>query len=651
MIRTDLGYRTHRAWLLTPALTLALAQGALAQEAPAAQTDPVGSRRSQEYVDRLLRAYDHVHAREYARAIQGFDLVHYSARVNKAPRWAGAAGAFYAAVIRLQRGKLERGLQNLEEAVRLGFADPVEFHESIPGALRSNERVKQAYAAMYCTSADLQELSWLKAERSATAHDTSMMVIGNMNRKDRDFTKIAQTATPSRATRSASVIMFREWLRRVKAVQRDIVRSSDMSRMMHLMSMTSIDNMGGKKKSIFQKNLEMQRSRRIAKQAYERRLRSVRQREFRMPAGATTARITPPALGALKVKAPARLPDPLPPATAKERAADPNHFNPQRVHVGAAVQYAQTITYANGATVKAVLTERITSVFAGRCASRVQTKDAFGQVKTEYYVTAFEPTFKRQVLRDFSRLGKVELVRYGAEDTTHPFKGKEVAVRKVTVEARLTFEGQPKPQPCTVVYVVHKDVPAAGLLEFTFSSPSMRLHRALTGAEPGQPAPTTKARPNPLAAAKVGDWSVWQQTVVVDEKVTGRSTEREVVTHVGSGRLASQTSAQGKVTGDFATALQPSLKQQLMFDLDLRGTAELIRYKAGAAKYTFKGEALDARKIEMTVRLTSQGHKALYELTLWRSSKLPGLGLLAVEYRTGNVLTKRVLQSYGRAGE
>ncbi|GAA0946879.1 hypothetical protein [Actinocorallia libanotica] len=169
-----------------------------------------------------------------------------SAAGERGPRWTEALLHALLADVCGRLGDVAGGIAHLRAAVALGWNDCVAAVAE-PGlaALAMTPEYRDVYRQITVSPADLEELRWIHAERSAVDHDTSMIIAENVGRKDGSPTEVPQALLPTRTPDGLGVPAARALLRLRQRGQLHAVLVSDRLRSSHLGSMAVINNIGG----------------------------------------------------------------------------------------------------------------------------------------------------------------------------------------------------------------------------------------------------------------------------------------------------------------------------------------------------------------------------------------------------------------------
>jgi hypothetical protein len=196
----------------------------------------------QNYTAELTRLSELTSAKEFRQAIDGYKKL---AADASSPAWLKAASHYEIAELYARSGERQSALGAMREAVRLGFDDcqsPLKSEHLGPviGASDLNSLLRN----IALPEADYREIVWLQAEVNNAEHDAKMMITENISRVDQQATVVPQSAIPTRETRSAGVLYWREQLRVMQAAQRNYVQQSDQERMVHAATMQVIGGSG-----------------------------------------------------------------------------------------------------------------------------------------------------------------------------------------------------------------------------------------------------------------------------------------------------------------------------------------------------------------------------------------------------------------------
>jgi len=187
----------------------------------------------QDYVDQLMRVAELTDNQQYREAINGYKRLE-----SGAPDWLKAGAEYEIAELYAELNETDDAIAALNNAVQLGFDDCLTPRTSkrLAKILR-NPKTTQALAGMKITESDFRELVWLKSEVEHAEHDARMMITDNINRVDQQDTEIPQAQVPTRPTRSAGVLYWRQQLLLIQRVQKEFVTKSDEQRMKHAATM------------------------------------------------------------------------------------------------------------------------------------------------------------------------------------------------------------------------------------------------------------------------------------------------------------------------------------------------------------------------------------------------------------------------------
>jgi len=221
----------------------------------------------QDYVDQLLRVAELTDNQQYREAINGYKRLE-----SGAPDWLKAGAEYEIAELYAELNETDDAIAALNNAVQLGFDDCLTPRTSkrLAKILR-NPKTTQALAGMKITESDFRELVWLKSEVEHAEHDARMMITDNINRVDQQDTEIPQAQVPTRPTRSAGVLYWRQQLLLIQRAQRQFVTKSDEERMVHAATMGVIN--GASSSAALE-------SARLARAAAESRKAEIRKRAF-----------------------------------------------------------------------------------------------------------------------------------------------------------------------------------------------------------------------------------------------------------------------------------------------------------------------------------------------------------------------------------
>ncbi len=221
----------------------------------------------QDYVDQLMRVTELTDNQQYREAINGYKKLE-----SGAPDWLKAGAEYEIAELYAELNETENAIAALNNAVQLGFDDCLTPRTSkrLAKILR-NPKTTQALAGMKITESDFRELVWLKSEVEHAEHDARMMITDNINRVDQQETDIPQAQLPTRPTRSAGVLYWRQQLLLIQRAQREFVQKSDEERMVHAATMGVIN--GASSSAALE-------SARLARATAESRKAEIRKRAF-----------------------------------------------------------------------------------------------------------------------------------------------------------------------------------------------------------------------------------------------------------------------------------------------------------------------------------------------------------------------------------
>ncbi|HXS01140.1 MAG TPA: hypothetical protein VN724_11265 [Pyrinomonadaceae bacterium] len=221
----------------------------------------------QDYVDQLLRVAELTDNQQYREAINGYKRLE-----SGAPDWLKAGAEYEIAELYAELNETDDAIAALNNAVQLGFDDCLTPRTSKRlGKILRNPKTTQALAGMKIAEGDFRELVWLKSEVEHAEHDARMMITDNINRVDQQDTEIPQAQLPTRPTRSAGVLYWRQQLLLIQRAQRQFVTKSDEERMVHAATMGIIN--GASSSAALE-------SARLARAAAESRKAEIRKRAF-----------------------------------------------------------------------------------------------------------------------------------------------------------------------------------------------------------------------------------------------------------------------------------------------------------------------------------------------------------------------------------
>ena len=191
----------------------------------------------QDYVDQLLRVAELTNNQQYREAINGYKRLE-----SGAPDWLKAGAEYEIAELYTELNETDDAIAALNNAVQLGFDDCLTPRTSKRLAtIVKNPKATPVLAGMKITEGDFRELVWLKSEVEHAEHDARMMITDNINRVDQQDTEIPQAQVPTRPTRSAGVLYWRQQLLLIQRAQRQFVKKSDEERMVHAATMGVIN--------------------------------------------------------------------------------------------------------------------------------------------------------------------------------------------------------------------------------------------------------------------------------------------------------------------------------------------------------------------------------------------------------------------------
>jgi hypothetical protein len=189
----------------------------------------------QDYIDQLIKLTELSDNQQYREAISGYKRLESQ---PGAPDWLKAGSEYEIAELYGQLSETDNAIAALNNAVQLGFDDCL-----TPGTSKrlatilKNPKATQVLAGMKITEGDFRELVWLKSEVEHAEHDARMMITDNVNRVDQQSTEIPQAQLPTRPTKSAGVLYWRQQLLLIQRAQRQFVMKSDEERMAHAATM------------------------------------------------------------------------------------------------------------------------------------------------------------------------------------------------------------------------------------------------------------------------------------------------------------------------------------------------------------------------------------------------------------------------------
>ena len=223
----------------------------------------------QDYVDQLIKLAELSDSQQYREAINGYKRLESQPGV---PDWLKAGSEYEIAELYGELNETDNAISALNNAVQLGFDDCLTPRASKRLAIISkNPKATQVLAAMKITEGDFRELVWLKSEVEHAEHDARLMITDNINRVDQQSTEIPQAELPTRATRSAGVLYWRQQLLLIQKAQREFVKKSDEERMVHAATMGVIN--GASQSAVLE-------SARLARASAESRKAEIRKRAF-----------------------------------------------------------------------------------------------------------------------------------------------------------------------------------------------------------------------------------------------------------------------------------------------------------------------------------------------------------------------------------
>ena len=227
----------------------------------------LGVSAQQDYIDQLIQLSELTDNQQYREAINGYKRLE-----SGAPEWLKAGAEYEIAELYAQLNETDNTIAALNNAAQFGFDDCLTPRTSKRLApILKNPKATQVLAGMKITEGDFRELFWLKSEVEHAEHDARMMITENINRVDQQSTEIPQAQLPTRPTRSAGVLYWRQQLLLIQRAQREFVRKSDEERMVHAATMGVING------SSSSAALE---SARLARATAESRSAAIRKRAF-----------------------------------------------------------------------------------------------------------------------------------------------------------------------------------------------------------------------------------------------------------------------------------------------------------------------------------------------------------------------------------
>ena len=193
----------------------------------------------QDYVDQLIKLTELTDNQQYREAINGYKRLESQ---PGAPAWLKAGAEYEIAELYGELNETDNAIAALNNAVQLGFDDCLTPRTSKRLAtILKNPKAIQVLAAMKISEADFRELVWLKSEVEHAEHNARMMITDNINRVDQQSTEIPQAQLPTRPTKSAGVLYWRQQLLLIQRAQREFVKKSDEERMVHAATMGVIN--------------------------------------------------------------------------------------------------------------------------------------------------------------------------------------------------------------------------------------------------------------------------------------------------------------------------------------------------------------------------------------------------------------------------
>src|SRR5690349_15998755 len=185
----------------------------------------------QDYIDQLIKVGELTGNHQYREAIDGYKRLESQ---PGAPDWLKAGAQYEIAELYGELNETDNAIAALNHAVQLGFDDCLTPRTSKRLAtILKNPKATQVLAGMKIAEGDFRELVWLKSEVEHAEHDARMMITDNINRVDQQSTEIPQAQLPTRPTKSAGVLYWRQHLMLIQRVQRQFVKKSDEERMAH----------------------------------------------------------------------------------------------------------------------------------------------------------------------------------------------------------------------------------------------------------------------------------------------------------------------------------------------------------------------------------------------------------------------------------
>lgn len=235
----------------------------------------------QDYTDQLIQLTELTDSQQYREAINGYKKLESQ---PGAPEWLKAGAEYEIAEVYAALNETDNAIAALNNSVQLGFDDCLTPRTSKRLAtILKNPKTTQVLAGMKITEADFRELVWLKSEVEHAEHDARMMITDNINRVDQQSTEIPQAQLPTRPTRSAGVLYWRQQLLLIQRAQREFVKKSDEERMVHAATMGVVN--GSSQSAVLE-------SARQARATAESRKAEIRRRAF-VPLTTSSDRLRP----------------------------------------------------------------------------------------------------------------------------------------------------------------------------------------------------------------------------------------------------------------------------------------------------------------------------------------------------------------------
>lgn len=571
----------------------------------------------------------------HPRADELCELAGAMAKANGGAPWLIPMARFARARHALRAGDAARALDHLEAAVAAGFADDHALQEALPPKLRSNPRVQKIYASMRLSAGDLHELRWLIRERATLARELNQILAENIRRRDRAETRVPLSAIPTRPTASLTVLGAREALRFQQSVGLAVVRESDLRLRRFVAELDPGDR-------------RLQRSREEARLRAFTRLAAVRERAFKpLSEGADAPAVLPP-LGSIPREAED---DRGPPAvSAEERAADPNPMAGLRV--GDRWVYDQVVTTAEG-RFQAVYEETITAVTSRSFAAESITRVPSEAPATEHEAIRLEETLRRQLINELGEVDGVEVAEYSKAPARYQWRGQEREVTRVRLVGTWINEGVR--QKGAITLLRNDQLPGLGAYRIELEQAGTHVVLDLRSYQRG-PAPAAED-PNPMKAkARLGDWfRKRSRSYDAGGKLLEESEAIERVTALDGARYVTRSEEKlkdGSVrVRDFGSFLQGSLRGQLIYDLETLGELGLLAYASRRIEVQHRGQTWPCQEVSLRFDLDDGGGPARFSLTLVRSDKLPGLGVIRSTLSGEDFRVETELIESGRAKE